>query len=45
MRHIAIVQPAISKMKMSDDQLSILGATAAYIDEISGLKLRVIINK
>ncbi|MEF1296934.1 helicase, partial [Vibrio parahaemolyticus] len=42
---IAIVQPAISKMKMSDDQLSILGATAAYIDETSGVKLRVIINK
>ncbi|HHC6571431.1 TPA: DEAD/DEAH box helicase [Vibrio parahaemolyticus] len=42
---VAIVQPAISKAKMSNDQLSILGATAAYIDEISGVKLRVIINK
>lgn len=42
---IAIVQPAISKKKMSDDQLTVIGATAAYIDEISGVKLRVIINK
>lgn len=42
---IAIVQPAISKKKISDDQLTVIGATAAYIDEISGVKLRVIINK
>lgn len=42
---VAIVQPAISKAKVSNEQLSILGATAAYIDEISGVKLRVIINK
>ncbi|XCN74065.1 MAG: hypothetical protein Q3M24_04735 [Candidatus Electrothrix aestuarii] len=42
---ISIVQPAISKAQISDDQLSILGATAAYIDEISGVKLRVITNK
>lgn len=42
---VTIVQPAISKAKMSNDQLSILGATAAYIDEICGVKLRVIINK
>lgn len=42
---IAIVQPAISKAKMSDDQLTVIGASAAYIDEISGVKLRVIINK
>ena len=42
---IAIVQPAISKIKMSDDQLAVLGATAAYIEEVSGIKLRVIINK
>ena len=41
---IAIVQPAISKTKMSDDQLIVIGATAAYIDEISGIKLRVIIR-
>lgn len=42
---VAIVQPAISKEKLSDNQLSILGATSTYIDEISGVKLRVIINK
>ncbi|MBV1929624.1 MAG: DEAD/DEAH box helicase family protein [Gammaproteobacteria bacterium] len=42
---VAIVQPAISKTKISDDQLAVLGATAAYIDEVSGVKLRVIINK
>ena len=42
---VAIVQPAISKAQVSEDQLSVLGATAAYIDEISGVKLRVVINK
>ncbi|MFC0119915.1 DEAD/DEAH box helicase [Pseudoalteromonas xiamenensis] len=42
---VSIVQPAISKAKISDDQLTVIGATAAYIDEISGVKLRVIINK
>jgi len=42
---IAIIQPAISKIKISDDQLAVLGATAAYIDEVSGIKLRVVINK
>ena len=42
---IAIVQPAISKAKISDDQLTVIGASAAYIDEISGVKLRVIINQ
>ena len=42
---VAIVQPAISKAVISDDQRSIIGATAAYIDEISGVKLRVITNK
>ena len=42
---VAVVQPAISKAQISDDQLAILGATAAYIDEVSGIKLRVIINK
>ncbi|MFK3866786.1 hypothetical protein [Pseudoalteromonas rhizosphaerae] len=41
---VAIVQPAISKSVISDDQRSIIGATAAYIDEISGVKLRVITN-
>ncbi len=42
---VAIVQPAISKSKMSDDQLAVIGATAAYIDEVSGVKLRVITSK
>jgi len=42
---IAIVQPAISKAQVSKDQLSVLGATSAYIDEVSGVKLRVIINQ
>jgi len=42
---VSIVQPAISKAKISDDILTVIGATAAYIDEISGVKLRVIINK
>lgn len=41
---VAIVQPAISKVKVSKDQLAILGATAVYIEEISGVKLKVIIN-
>ena len=41
---ISVVQPAISKKIISDDQLTVLGATAAYIDEISGIKLRVITN-
>lgn len=39
---VVIVQPAISKQLMSKDQLAVLGATAAYIDEVSGIKLRVI---
>lgn len=42
---ISIVQPAVSKLLISDDQLSVLGATAAYIEEVSGIKLRVIINQ
>ena len=42
---VTIVQPAISKAQISDDQLSVLGVTAAYIDEVSGINLRVIINK
>jgi len=39
---INIVQPAVSKRLMSNDQLSVIGATAAYVDEVSGIKLRVI---
>lgn len=42
---VAIVQPAVSKARVSDDQLNVLGATAAYIDEVSGVKLRVIVNE
>ncbi|WP_133405858.1 DEAD/DEAH box helicase [Parashewanella tropica] len=42
---INIVQPAISKEKISDDQLAVLGATATYIDEVSGVKLKVISSK
>ena len=42
---ISIVQPAISKSMISDDLLIILGATAAYIEEISGIKLRTIVNR
>ncbi|WP_218023537.1 hypothetical protein [Salinimonas sediminis] len=42
---VAIVQPAISKAQVTEDQLSVLGATAAYIDEVSGVKLRVVINQ
>lgn len=42
---VAIVQPAISKKQMSADQLAVLGATEAYVNEVSGVKLRVIVNK
>lgn len=42
---VAIVQPAISKPLIYKDILSVLGATEAYIDEISSIKLRVIINQ
>ncbi|HGO5291411.1 hypothetical protein [Photobacterium damselae] len=42
---VAIVQPEVSKAQISNDILSVLGATEAYIDEISGIKLRVIMNK
>lgn len=42
---VTIVQPAISKARISDDQLLVLGATEAYIDEVCGVKLKVIVNK
>lgn len=42
---VAIVQPAISRSLISKDQLLVLGATEAYIDEISGIKLKVITSK
>ncbi|GMM89202.1 DEAD/DEAH box helicase [Vibrio fortis] len=42
---VAIVQPAVSKDQISNDILSVLGATEAYINEISGIKLRVVISE
>jgi len=39
---VAIVQPAISKGKVSNEILTLLGSTEAYLDEISGVKLKVI---
>ena len=41
---ISIVQPAISFKAISPEIQTILGATEAYIDEVSGVKLKVIIN-
>lgn len=41
---ITIVQPATSKAQISRDIQIVLGATATYIDEISAIKLRVIIS-
>ena len=41
---ISIVQPAISCKVISPEIQTILGATEAYIHEVSGVKLRVIIN-
>lgn len=41
---ITIVQPAISYKAISPEIQTILGATETYIDEVSGVKLRVIIN-
>ncbi len=40
--NMTIVQPAISKSKVSDSQLIVLGNAGAYIDEISGVKVNVI---
>lgn len=42
---VTIVQPALSKGKISNEILTLLGSTEAYLDEISGVKMRVIINK
>ncbi|UWF51824.1 DEAD/DEAH box helicase family protein [Pseudomonas sp. N3-W] len=39
-----IVQPAISKAKISDEQLTVLGTSYTYIKGISGSDLQVIIN-
>ncbi|MGF1733557.1 DEAD/DEAH box helicase [Photobacterium kasasachensis] len=41
---ISIVQPAIGKSQISNEQLSVLGATEAYIQEVSGVNLRVIVS-
>lgn len=40
-----IVQPAISKAKISDEQLTVLGTSYTYIKGISGSDLKVIISK
>ena len=42
---VNIVQPAISKQKVSEGQLSVLGSTYLYIEEVSGVKLRVITSE
>ncbi|EFM0366788.1 helicase, partial [Escherichia coli] len=42
---ISVVQPAVSKKVMTREQLIILGATEAYIDDVTGVKLRVIVNE
>src|SRR5690554_2516709 len=42
---VAIVQPAISQAKISNEQLQILGAAETYIDDVSGVKLKVIISE
>ncbi|CAI0849553.1 DEAD/DEAH box helicase [Serratia grimesii] len=42
---ITVVQPAVSKKVMSREQLIVLGATEAYIDDVTGVKLRVIVNE
>ncbi|MGF6114859.1 superfamily II DNA or RNA helicase [Janthinobacterium lividum] len=40
-----IVQPAISKAKITDEQLTVLGTSYTYVKAISGADLNVIINK
>jgi len=40
--NMTIIQPAISKSKVSDEQLIILGNAETYINEITGIKLNVI---
>lgn len=42
---VTIVQPAISKTMISEDQLLLLGSTSTYIEEISGIQLGVITSK
>ncbi|SLW61680.1 DEAD/DEAH box helicase [Klebsiella variicola] len=42
---ISIVQPAISKAVISNEQLSVLGATETYINEVSGVKLKIIVSQ
>lgn len=41
---ITIVQPAISKNMISEDQLLLLGSTSTYIEEVSGIQLGVIVS-
>ncbi|WP_338444659.1 DEAD/DEAH box helicase family protein [Pseudomonas sp. LTR0] len=40
-----IVQPAISKEKVSADQLAVLGTSYSYIKSVSGSEVRVITNQ
>ncbi|MBU5617118.1 DEAD/DEAH box helicase family protein [Psychrobacter sp. TAE2020] len=40
--NMTIIQPAISKERISDEQLIILGNAETYIKEITGIKLNVI---
>lgn len=42
---ISIVQTAISKAVISNEQRSVLGATETYINEVSGVKLKVIVSQ
>ncbi|MGO2506659.1 MAG: DEAD/DEAH box helicase, partial [Psychrobacter alimentarius] len=39
---MTIVQPAISKQKISNEQLTILGNAEVYIEEVTGIKINVI---
>lgn len=41
---VAIVQPAISKKSISNEQLILLGSTESYIDEVTGVKLRAFVS-
>lgn len=42
---ISIIQSAISKTVISNEQRSVLGATETYINEVSGVKLKVIASQ
>lgn len=40
--NMTIVQPAISKSKVSEEQLIILGNVETYVEEITGIKINVV---